>query len=171
MRKLFIPFSLLLLYAALPAPTTEVSMAIPFLVPAIISALGMLGSTALSKKGSASIANQQKTQAQEQAARSKAAYDQLYPYYTQMFQGQNMASTVGPEVGAANAQFAQARQNLINNTYSRGGGLDSGLAHIESGRARTLSDIFAGTRTKGAAGLAALAGNDMTSSMQSLAAA
>jgi hypothetical protein len=99
--------------------------------------------------------------------RSKSAYDQLYPYYTKQLAG-NFESA-GPEVGAANATFERARQNLINNAYSRGGGLDTGLAHIESGRARTISDIFGGVRAKGAAGLAGLAGGDQGAALNTLA--
>lgn len=108
---------------------------------------------------------------------AKPGYQAASDYYTKLLSGDPsvLTAAASPEINATNDQFNAVRKNLINNSYSRSGGLDQGLANVEAGRARTISDIFGNVRPLAAQGLTNLASqtgqqstNDFNSSLMAL---
>lgn len=139
----------------------------PAIIAAVIAGGAGLGAAAISKSGSSSIANQQKQQADQLFQRSQPAYQQAQNYYSGLMQNPLQQ----PNITDAQLQFNQARQNIVNGSYSRGGGLDAGLSNLEAGRAVTLSQLISGGRNQAAAGLSGLATGQSGQSLAGLAGA
>lgn len=142
-------------------------LAIPAVAAATIGGGAGIGAALIGRSGSKSIAQQQQDQANQMFARTQPAYNQAYNYYSGLMSNPLQQ----PGIADAQLQFNQARQNIINGSYSRGGGLDSSLGNLEAGRAVTLSQLIAGGRQQAASGLTGLATNGSAQGLQALAGA
>src|SRR3990167_22157 len=145
----------------------------PPIIAASIGAGGALGAGLLGRSGSMNVGRMQQQTAQQALDRSRPAFDQAFRYYSGLL-SQDPAifgTAINPSVNAINQQFAAARNNILQSSYGRGGGLTAGLTNLEGNRANTLANLISAARAGGATGLADLASGQQTAGINALAGA